>query len=180
MFKELLHSVSACGESMLCHNILSERQDSIPQRKIMFIDAKKTLIQSCENRNKNELPRECASCWLVTRHKYICFNFFPPSKSTFLKSQRMSKNLAWLYQSSNTRHIGGKKPYVWFMRTLRRTSVWSSTKKYVEGQASLERVEVAMGKCWTDTKKIKQKLTIVNGNLSGKWCPKDQFCHLKN
>lgn len=83
VFKELLHSVSACGESMLCHNILSEREDSIPQRKIMFIDAKKTLIQSCENRNKNKLPRERASCWLVTRHKYICFNFFPPPKVHF-------------------------------------------------------------------------------------------------
>lgn len=59
----------------------------------------------------------------------------------------MSKNLARLYQSSNTRHIGGKKPNTEFMSALRRTSVSSSTKEYVEGQASLERVEVAMGKC---------------------------------
>lgn len=31
VFKELLLSVSAHGVSMLCHNILSERQVSIPQ-----------------------------------------------------------------------------------------------------------------------------------------------------
>lgn len=96
----------------------------------------------------------------------------------------MSENLAQLYQSSNTRHIGGKKRHEWFMSAWRGTSVQSSTKEYVEGQAALERVEVAVGESWTDKKKIKQKLTIMNGNLLGKRCPKDQFgdwfCHLKN
>lgn len=39
------------------------------------------------------------------------------------------------------------------MRTLRRTSVQSDTKERAEGQAALERVEVAMGERWTDVKK---------------------------
>lgn len=89
---------------------------------------KENLIQSCENRNKNKLPRKLASCWLVTDINIFVSIFFL-SKSTFLKSQRMSKNLAQLYQSSNTRHIGGKKTYKWFMSALRGTSVRSSTKE---------------------------------------------------
>lgn len=115
---------------------------------------KENLFQSCEKRMRISFPGNLPPADLLLDINILA-SIFDPSESTFLKSQRMCKNLAWLYQSSNTRHIGGKKLNTGFTSALRRTSVRSSTKEYVEGQASLERVEVAMGKCWTDMKKSK-------------------------
>lgn len=57
MFKEFLHSVSAHGAFMLCHNILPEREDSIPQGKIMFVkDAKKTYFKAEKTETKISFP----------------------------------------------------------------------------------------------------------------------------
>lgn len=128
---------------------------------------KEKLFQSCENRNK-KLHSGLASLLGSFQTQIYLLQFFSFPKKYILKSQRKSKYQAWLYQISNIRLIGGKKPCMRFMRALRRTSVQSDTKEHAEGQAALERVEVAMGERWTDVKKIKQKLTIVNGNILGK------------
>lgn len=42
---------------MLCHNILPEREDSIPQGKIMFVkDAKKTYFKAVKTETKTSFP----------------------------------------------------------------------------------------------------------------------------
>lgn len=57
MFKEFLHSVSAHGAFMLCHDILPGREDSIPQGKITFVkDAKKTYFKAVKTVTKISFP----------------------------------------------------------------------------------------------------------------------------
>lgn len=184
---KLLQSVSAHGVDTLCHNILSGRCGLVKYN--VCERYKEKLFQSWKNRNKNKFHSELVSFRLVSRQKYTGHNFSP-----HFQSQRKSKYGAWLCQcSSNTRHIGGKKPYAWFTSTLRRTSVWSNTKENAAGQALLERLKAHRClRCyrwmlnWCEEKQ--REATIVDGNIWGKCTANGMLwgwvwgliCHLKN
>lgn len=92
MFKEQLHGVSAHGVPMLCHNILSERQDSIPWWKTMCVkDTKKTYFKAVKMETKISFPGNLPPAGQLPDISIFVSIFFPLWKYIFKESEHVQE-----------------------------------------------------------------------------------------